>query len=371
MRKRFVLLLSLFGLIAAGSGCSGSAEVPASLERQSATLELIDLLNRDAEVKSALAASLVKASYNGILTLEQYYDYVDSVVTLIPTDRNILPNILEFYYLIDNSPNKLLQKKSDFQQWVIDFANDWGKFLDTPASAKGIETFLNDPTYNMDDYFVGPSGWLTYNQFFAREVKPGARPIDGLRDDTVVVSPADSVPQGHWEIDSRNEVVIKGITASIKGLLANSKYADDFVGGTYMHSFLNVNDYHRLHTSVAGKVLEVRDIPGKIALDVYREPTGKINFRNGNTYQFTQARGLIILESETLGKVAILPIGMAQVSSVTMTAEAGAQLAKGEEFGFFQFGGSDIVMVFQKDKFELIGKVGTHYKQGQAIGKAN
>ena len=66
----------------------------------------------------------------------------------------------------------------------------------------------------------------------------------------------------------------------------------------------------------------------------------------------------------------MLPIGMAQVSSVTMSAEAGAALTKGEEFGYFAFGGSDIVMLFEAGKVELDAKVGTHYKQGRAIGHA-
>jgi phosphatidylserine decarboxylase len=60
---------------------------------------------------------------------------------------------------------------------------------------------------------------------------------------------------------------------------------------------------------------------------------------------------------------------MAQVSSVTLTPEAGTQLAKGEEFGFFQFGGSDIITLFQADRVRLTAEVGKHYLQGQRIGE--
>ena len=71
-----------------------------------------------------------------------------------------------------------------------------------------------------------------------------------------------------------------------------------------------------------------------------------------------------------MGMVAVLPIGMAQVSSVNLTAEPGAELFKGEEFGFFAFGGSDIVMLFESDKVVLEAKIGTHYNQGRRIGRA-
>ncbi len=90
---------------------------------------------------------------------------------------------------------------------------------------------------------------------------------------------------------------------------------------------------------------------------------------DGTGYQFTQDRGLIIIESP-VGLVAVLPIGMAQVSSVNLTAQVGATLAKGEEFGYFAFGGSDIVVMFEKDKVKITAQVGTHYNQGKTIATA-
>ena len=69
--------------------------------------------------------------------------------------------------------------------------------------------------------------------------------------------------------------------------------------------------------------------------------------QEGTGYQFAQARGLIVTRTP-MGLVACLPVGMAQVSSVVLTAEVGAKLRKGEELGYFQFGGSDFVMVFEE-----------------------
>ena len=338
-------------------------------EHQPIVEELIALLKSRPDLADALKESIRKADRSDIVTLPQYYDFLNEMVTLIPTDRNLNPVILKFYYLIDLSPGHVLQADASFQRWTRKFAEDWGAFLDTTESAQGIKGFFSDPSYHIGDYYVAPSGWLTFNQFFARQVRPGKRPVDGLCDDSVIVSPADSVFQGQWSIKGDSKITAKGLTWSVLELLDGSPYQEKFRGGVITHSFLNVNDYHWYHVPVGGVVKEVRKIPGNVTLDVIKKPDGSLDIVDGTGYQFTQDRGLIVIDSP-LGLVAVLPIGMAQVSSVTLTAEVGASLAKGEEFGFFSFGGSDIVTLFEADKVQFDAKVGTHYNQGRQIGHA-
>jgi phosphatidylserine decarboxylase len=107
-----------------------------------------------------------------------------------------------------------------------------------------------------------------------------------------------------------------------------------------------------------------------MVLEVERKPDGGLTPLDPVGYQFTQARGLMVLDSDSVGLVVVLPIGMAQVSSVTQTPDVGAELAKGEEFGFFQFGGSDIIMLFQPDRVRFSAEVDKHYLQGQKIAEA-
>jgi phosphatidylserine decarboxylase len=102
-------------------------------------------------------------------------------------------------------------------------------------------------------------------------------------------------------------------------------------------------------------------------MDVIRNPDGSLSIVDGIGYQFTQDRGLIIIET-AIGMVAVLPIGMAQVSSVNLTPDLGANLRKGEEFGYFAFGGSDIITLFESNKVALTATVGHHYLQGQKLG---
>lgn len=334
---------------------------------QPIVLELIALLGARADIAKALMASLHRANRHDVLTLDRYYAFLDTMVTLIPTDRNLAAHLLEFYYMIDQSPGGFLESDKAFQQWTLKFAEDWGAFLDTTESAKGIPAFLSNPAYHMGDYYVAPSGWLTFNQFFARDVRPGKRPVDGLCDDSVIVCPADSVFQGIWPIADDSRITVKGLTWSVLDLLAGSPFRERFRGGVFMHGFLNVNDYHHFHVPVGGVVEEIRKIPGKVIQDVIRKPDGTLDSVDGTGYQFTQDRGLIVIDSR-IGLVAVLPIGMAQVSSVNLTAEDGSVLVKGEEFGFFSFGGSDIVTLFEAGRVDIDARVGTHYNQGRAIG---
>ena len=157
-------------------------------------------------------------------------------------------------------------------------------------------------------------------------------------------------------------------------MLQGSPYKDCFEGGVWLHGFLDVDDYHRVHTPVAGKVVEARVLQGsnymKVAAPVDNEKKDKILLRvvNETGYHFSQTRGLIIIETPA-GLVAVLPVGMAAVSSVILTAETGAQLHKGEEIGYFQFGGSDVVLIFESQMgVEITMAQGNHYKMGTEIG---
>ena len=90
--------------------------------------------------------------------------------------------------------------------------------------------------------------------------------------------------------------------------------------------------------------------------------------KEGTGSQFVQTRGLNVLRTP-MGLVACLPVGMAQVSSVVLTAEVGSHLRKGEELGYFQFGGSDVAMLFEaKCAVELDGVAQRHSMQGRAVG---
>jgi phosphatidylserine decarboxylase len=191
---------------------------------------------------------------------------------------------------------------------------------------------------------------------------PDQRPIASLDDNSVVVSPCDSQPQGVWTINENSNLISKdgvniksGVFTSVETLLDNSEYKDAFASGTLTHTFLDVNDYHRYHFPVSGIIKEVRIISGDDAVGgsiVCDKELGKYLLKASNPdWQNIETRGLIILETEEYGLVTVMPIGMSQISSVCFedTVKVGAVVTKGDMMGCFLFGGSDIVMLFQKD----------------------
>jgi phosphatidylserine decarboxylase precursor len=335
---------------------------------QPAVEQLMNLLRSRPDLQVSLEGAIREADLQGIQDIPAFLAYLDDLVTLVPTEREVVPECLKFYYIVNQAADGYLNNDEQFSEWMKFLVRAWGSFLDTTASAEGIGTFLEAKNYKIDDYIRGPSGWQTFNQFFAREVKPGRRPIAEPRNDKVVVSPADAVFMGQWPIDEDSTITVKGATWAIAELLDGSPYKDAFSGGIYTHSFLYIDDYHRYHVPVAGTVKELRKISGKVYMDVFREPDGTLNVVDGDTYQFNQERGLIVIDSPDVGLVAVLPIGMAYVSSVNLTTEVGAELRKGDQFGYFMFGGSDIVTVFQDRNVVLDAEVGRKYLQGQRLG---
>ncbi len=164
--------------------------------------------------------------------------------------------------------------------------------------------------------------------------------------------------------------------------MADSPFKDCFHGGTWMHGFVSESDYHRVHAPIGGKVVEARVISGQhyaLIETMDLEPATNRSKKtlckrrvfytpNEPGYQFVQGRGLVVLETK-VGLIAVLPVGMSVVSSVILTAEEGVTLRKGEELGYFQFGGSDVVVTFEsKQKVKLAAKAGVHFNMGDQIG---
>lgn len=324
--------------------------------------------------KTALAAGMERAE-TWPVDLDSYCDYIDRSARLIPFQdypRETFNTLATFYWLIDQPTGRQLQQSNEFNQWMNDFAAAWGSFLNTPESAAGIDTFKQDPAYAVWQYVEPPGGWKCFNEFFARQMKPGLRPVAGIKCDTIVTSPADCTFKSKTKISDTNKVTFKYThTYSILELLEGSPYKDRFHGGLFTHSFLGPSDYHRFHAPVRGTVLECRSIVGRVYLDVVINEDGEFDApdkaRDG--YEFKQARGLIIFDSP-VGLVAVLPIGMAQVSSVNMIAQEGAYLRKGDEFGYFMFGGSDIIVLFEAGSgIEWTAAPGVHTNVGVAVAE--
>lgn len=309
-----------------------------------------------------------------ITDARSYLEFANDLLKWIPHEnyegKDIYDIICMLYFIFDQPPlselqtpihpNQAGQPLTWLSSWIVVFAQLIGFFMDTPASLteKSLESFKNSPKYNYDEAEVPARGFLTFNEFFARRLIPGVRPIADLDDDRTIVYPADctldtSIPnESIVNINAEGIVMIKNLPWTIGMLLQGSAYASEFEGGVWMHAFLNTFNYHRQHAPVSGTVLEAKNIQGGAYLEVDAEchPIRVMcgpDAPDSPGYQFLQTRGMVIIDNPTLGKVAVLPIGMALVSSVKLTVREGDRLNKGDEISYFQFGGSDVICVFQ------------------------
>jgi len=382
--------------------------------------DLKTLIKNNPDLGKAIEASLLKAHETAIAkqlnnidklywpkTLDDYYLYLDDFSKWIPTegnihsrehyDREILVKLCHFYWLIDE-----VQNIPEFSDWLVEFANSWGDFLNTLESItpESIQSFMDQPLFNMEQYMMpsgaytpagketianNPSGWLTFNQFFAREALPGLRPVAGLKNDKVIVSPADAEFKRIFPININSEIVVDGKAKakigrvkkthdySIAELIKGSGYEDAFKNGIFMHSFLSPYDMHRFCSPVSGEVKYSTAVQNRVYLEVVINDKGDYDAPDNTDggYEFIQTRGILILDTgEENGIVAVIPIGMAQVSSVNMNAPKGVNLYKGQEFGYFLFGGSDIILLFQeKANFQLDLGENPKKQAGNKIGE--
>lgn len=366
--------------------------------------ELADLISANTW-EAAFAEAITHAHQSrvpelaAIRNLDDFLARLSALLYWVPSENLAGNEIINVFgalnFILDQPPLLALQNRitpheparplTPLSSWMVRYAQALGAFLDTPESlsAESLQSFADSPNYNLGDYTVPHGGWRTFNQFFARHFKPGLRPVAAVCDSSVIVSPADSTFAGQWEIRTDSHVTVKHLHWSIGELLDGSPYEDRFVNGLFMHAFLSPNDYHRQHAPVGGTVVEARVIPGQVYLEVVAEPVEgdasdrhrlkpvrRLDTHDNTGYQFAQARGLIVLDT-LIGLVAVLPIGMCQVSSVILTAEVGVTLRKGEELSYFQFGGSDIVTLFEaKSNVSVTAQPGVHYKMGTRIAQA-
>ena len=293
---------------------------------------------------------------------------------IVSEHQEVYDYLCWFYWLIDQPLDSLgggvLQDVPWFADFLVEWAHAWGQFLDTPESFDDriLQTFIDEsPRFRVEDSMIGapprsnnPSGWLTFNQFFARELNPGLRPITNLANNATVTVPADCTFKSHFDIGETGAIqppiTIKGTHtyATVQQLLHGSEYADAFNGGHFIHLFLGPYSYHRFHTPVAGMVKECYPLLGQVYLKVALS-SGQFDAADSSTdgYEFLQARGVLTVDTTDsdygdVGVVGVLPVGMCQVSGVNMTHETGVACDKGDEFGYFTFGGSDIIILLQK-----------------------
>ncbi|OLN81166.1 Phosphatidylserine decarboxylase proenzyme 3-like protein 2 [Colletotrichum chlorophyti] len=249
-----------------------------------------------------------------------------------------------------------------------------GKKFDDPASKAEIPKFIEFHRLDMSEVLLPIDEFKNFNEFFYRALKPEARPCSAPNRPDVVVSPADCRSVVFNSVSQATKVWIKGREFSIKRLLGDA-YPDDvkrFENGALGIFRLAPQDYHRFHIPVDG----VMDKPKTIAGEYYT--VNPMAIRSALDVYGENVRVLCPIDSPVHGRVMVICVGAMMVGSTVITRNEGDQVKRAEELGYFKFGGSTIVLLFEPGKMrfddDLVdnsnGALETLVRAGMSVGHA-
>lgn len=348
------------------------------------------------EAISNLAPVVEDGSANPWLgaTVDDFVAYFESWFTWLPTPAGGLGKIMPFtYFYLNNSSaffflNQLKSRSGDATthtreifDWTVAFVHARGAFMDSEASLKHIEAWIDDPAIQIGDFIMPEGGYSSFNAFFTRELDPAkhARPIASPDDDSVIVASADSeVNFIISDLTLETELPVKTRHINVKNLLHGSRFASRFVGGTAISCVLMPNNYHRYHAPVTGRIVESVEIPG-----LYNGiMDGDHWFNHGDIGESTTDfsifedfhRSYFVIETDNHGCVAMIPVGLNTISALfasvvneqsTMVPPGAppVPVKKGDELGHFAYGGSLNILLFEPGVFSSVSVL-----MGQRLG---
>lgn len=223
-----------------------------------------------------------------------------------------------------------------------------GKEYDDPKSVAHILPFVQ--SFNLQSSMADMkepdlSKYRNFNDFFAREIKPEARPPAEPQDPHVVSSVADCRLTTFSTVDLATKYWIKGFGFTLEKLLGSSEMAKLFEGGSIAIHRLAPQDYHRWHSPIDGTVESVKEIPGAY----YTVNPQAIN-ESGSLDVFCENRRSVMIMKRTItgSPVAVIAVGAMLVGSIAYNpgVTIGAQVHRSQCLGKFQYGGSTVITVF-------------------------
>lgn len=225
-------------------------------------------------------------------------------------------------------------KRPFFSRW-------YGRRMDREVTSARIAPFIRE--YGMDEKEFVDSKFATFNEFFYRKLKEGARPIAS----SDLTLPADGRHLGFANAADIEGVFVKGQKFSILELLDDPILGERYSQGSLLLSRLCPVDYHRFHFPAAGTPGETRLINGPLY------SVSPIALRKNLSYFWQNKRTVTELATEHMGTILCLEIGATCVGSIHQTFTPGAPCKQGGEKGYFAFGGSSTILLFEPGKVTL------------------
>lgn len=232
----------------------------------------------------------------------------------------------------------------------------YGKAMDSTRSKRMIEGFIKDNGLNMDESMKSKEEFETFNDFFTRKLKLSARPFNP--DENVFISPCDSRLLAFEDIDPQKIIQVKGLTYSLDELLGSQKWNTSYDGGTALIFRLSPLDYHRFHFVDSGTADEARTIKG------YYQSVNPIALSKIPKLYVENKRTITSFHSDHFGEILYVEVGATNVGSIIQTFQPKHRVKKGDEKGFFKFGGSTVILFIEKGRLKVDSDIINHSAQG-------
>lgn len=219
----------------------------------------------------------------------------------------------------------------------------YGRMMDKPNSVKRIPKFVADLNIDMSEAIKSIDEFTSFNDFFYRKLNSNARPIG--KD---LVSPADAKLLAFENISDIGNFFVKGQKFTLSDYLQNEQLANKYDNSALLIFRLAPNDYHRFHFPYDGDVSETTKINGSyFSVSPYAlEP----NF----TRVFCEnKREYLTLSTKEKGEILLSPVGATMVGTIIETYTPNTFVNKGDEMGYFAFGGSTVVMLIDNQHFTI------------------
>jgi phosphatidylserine decarboxylase len=241
----------------------------------------------------------------------------------------------------------------------------YGNMMDRSSSVKKIHPFIED--FDIDMSIAQEQEFNSFNDFFTRKLKVDARPVN--TSSNIVVSPADGKILAYTDI-GYSDFIIKGFRFDVSSFLDNPDLAQKYDDGSLLIIRLAPVDYHRFHFPVSGNLSQNKKIEG----DYYS--VNPIALRKKAEIFCLNKREYTVLSNPLFGDVIMAEVGATMVGSIEQTFK-GSFANKGEEKGYFKFGGSTVVLLFERSKIlideDLLNNTSQGYetsvKMGEKIGE--
>ena len=275
-----------------------------------------------------------------------------------PRPEGVQERILAALY--DHAAGRLLLKILT-APWVSK-AGGW--LLSTRVSRLAVGPFARRSGIDMGEYLGAP--YHSFNEFFSRKIRPELRPIP--ENPELFISPCDSRLTA-LPITPDSRFTLKGTEYTLASLLRNEELAERFSGGWCLIFRLCVDDYHRYCYVADGEKEDNTFLPGVL------HTVNPIACGHYPIYK-ENAREYAVLHTEYWGDILMMEVGALMVGKI-VNHHGAARVARGQEKGFFQFGGSTVVLLTQKNRLNpddpypenSARGIETRVRYGQPIGK--